>query len=297
MSIRVHVNGQIRSEQDAQVSVFDRGFLYGDSVFETLRTENGVLFALTDHLERLEASASLIGMKSPPRETVAAAVHETLVAANNRESKVRIIVSRGVGWGDLDPHVHQAPRLVVMVAERGGPTPEMYARGVAVRVVSVLHNHPRALDPRVKSGNYLNVVLAVAEARRAGAHEAILCTEEGNVAEGATSNVFAVIDGRLETPALEVGIFPGITRRHVIAVCQREGIAVTESSSLPLDRFRAAQEVFLTSSLRGVLPVTEIDGQPVGLVHHGAPAPGPLTRQIRMLYETWVAATAERTPS
>jgi branched-chain amino acid aminotransferase len=288
MSIRVHVNGQICSEQDARISVFDRGFLYGDSVFETLGTKDGVLFSLSEHLERLEASAARIGMKCPPRETIVAAVHATVAAAGNRESRVRIIVSRGEGWGDLDPQAASEPRLVVMVGERGGPTPEMYADGVSATVVSVIHNHPGALDPTVKSGNYLNGVLAVGEARRAGAHEAILCAASGYVAEGATSSVFAVSSGRIETPSLEVGILPGITRRLVLEVCRREGMPVTESSTLLPQALRSADEVFLTSSLRGVIPVTRLDGSVVG-----DGRPGPVTKRIMTAYETWVTARVE----
>jgi branched-chain amino acid aminotransferase len=161
----------------------------------------------------------------------------------------------------------------------------MYAQGVAAKVVSVVHNHPRALDPQVKSGNYLNGVLAIGEARRAGAHEAILCAPSGSVAEGATSNVFAVFNERVETPALEVGVLPGITRRHVLALCRQAGIPMTESRMLSPDGLRAANEVFLTSSLRGVLPVTRLDGRSVG-----DGQPGMVTRRIMALYKTWVAA-------
>ena len=279
MSIRVHVNGQIVSGNEARISVFDRGFLYGDSVFETLGTVNGTMFALGEHLERLARSASLLGIKSPALETVRSAVLETVASSNNSESRIRIIVSRGEGWGDLDPGSAVEGTLVVLVAPRGGPTVEMYAAGVSAIVVSVMHNHPMSLDPSVKSGNYLSNVLATGEARRAGAHEGIMCTASGGVAEGASSNVFMVKNGRVQTPALEVGILPGITRRHVIRLCRQQQIAVEEMSYLAPDDLRAADEVFITSSVRGVLPVTKLDGNPVG-----TGVPGPVSRRIMDSY-------------
>lgn len=284
MSIRVHVNGQIVSPENARISVFDRGFLYGDSVYETVATEGGRLFALREHLDRLAQSAQRIGIVPPPSAAVEAAVVSTVAAAGNAESRVRIMVSRGEGWGDLDPASATESRLVVIVGPRGGPTPQMYAEGVGVVLVTILHNHPGALDPAVKSGNYLTNVLALAEARRQGAHEAILCSVGGSVAEGASSNVFAVAAGRVRTPALTVGILDGVTRRHVLHLCHSQGIFVDESEFLAPDDLRAADEVFLTSSIRGVLPVTSVDG--VALKDG---KPGGVTRQLMQLYRDLTA--------
>src|SRR5262245_59188282 len=165
----------------------------------------------------------------------------------------------GAGALDLDPASVDDPQLVVIVSPRGGPTPEMYEKGVAVEIVSVARNDPRAVDPAVKSGNYLNNVLALGEARRrSGAHEAILCAPGGSVAEASSSNVFAVAGGIVRTPALEVGILDGVTRGKVLSLCRSNQIPCEEVAFMSPDQLRSADEVFLTSAAREVLPVTVV---------------------------------------
>jgi branched-chain amino acid aminotransferase len=280
MSIRVHVDGHICLPEEAKVSVFDRGFLYGDSVYETIGTVRGRLFALSEHLDRLERSASRLALRMPPRADIQKAIDETIAAAGNAESRVRVIVTRGSGKLDLDPASADEPRLVVIVQPLTGPTPEMYDKGVAVAIVSVTRNLPGAIDPSIKSGNYLNNVLALSEARRhPGVHEAILLSAGGSVAEGATSNVFAVRSGAVETPALTVGILDGVTRGKVIALARANDILCREVEFMSPEALRGADEVFLTSAARGVLPVSGIDGRPVG-----GGVPGPVTRRLMALY-------------
>lgn len=283
MSIRVHIGGRVCSPEDAKVSVFDRGFLYGDSVYETVGTVHGQLFALGEHLDRLQRSAQRLALRLPPRATIERAIAETVEAARNPESRVRVMVTRGAGKLDLDPASADDPLLVVIVQPLGGPTAEMYQRGVAVEIVSITRNDPNAIDPAIKSGNYLNNVLALGEARRRrpGVHEAILCNAQGSVAEGATSNVFLVKDGELRTPALDVGILDGVTRGKVIGLARKAGVPCREVSFLPPDELRGADEAFLTSAARGILPVAAVDGQPVG-----EGTPGPVTRRLMGLYET-----------
>src|SRR6516164_8040871 len=229
MPIRVFIDGGVRPPEEAKVSVFDRGFLYGDSVYETIGTAYGRLFAARDHLDRLERSAERIGLAVPPRAEIERAIAETIEAAANPESRVRVILTRGVGKLDLDPASCSDTRLVVIVFPLGPPTPEMFEKGVAVAIVSVARNSPRAIDPAVKSGNYLNNVLALGEARRRSkAYEAILCAGDGSVAEGSTSNVFAVVGGEVRTPPPEVGILDGITRAKVMGLCRDAGIPLAE---------------------------------------------------------------------
>jgi branched-chain amino acid aminotransferase len=280
MPIRVYIDGAVCLQEEAKVSVFDRGFLYGDSVYETIGTAYGRLFAARDHLVRLERSAERIGLSAPPRAEIERAIAETMEAAGNAESRVRVILTRGVGKLDLDPASAIDTRLVVIVFPLGAPTPEMFDKGVAVAIVSVTRNSPLAIDPAVKSGNYLNNVLALGEARRSRkAYEAILCGGDGSVAEGSTSNVFAVVGGEVRTPPLEVGILDGITRAKVIALCRDAGIPFAERRMSP-DELRAADEAFITSATRGVLPVTTIDERPLG-----AGIPGPVTRRLMSLYD------------
>jgi branched-chain amino acid aminotransferase len=274
--------------EEARISVFDRGFLYGDSVYETIGTIGGRLFAAREHLERLERSAHRIGLRLPPRPVIDTAIAETVKAAGNPESRVRVVVTRGVGALDLDPAAVDDPQLVVIVAPLGGPSPEMYDKGVSVEIVSVTRNHPRAIDPLVKSGNYLNNVLALGEARRrSGAHEAILCNERGSIAEGSSSNVFMVARGQVQTPAVEVGILDGVTRAKVLALCRDHEIPAAEVPSMSPEALRAADEVFLTSAVRGLLPVSTVDTKPVG-----AGVPGPVTRRLMDLYRELAAREA-----
>ena len=284
MPIRVHIAGRVCLPEDAKISVFDRGFLYGDSVYETVGTAYGRLFALQDHLVRLERSAQRIGLRVPPRADLERAVAETLAAAGNQESRVRIILTRGSGKMDLDPAAVDDTQLVVIVLPLGAPSPEMYEKGVSVAVVSVLRNSPRAIDPAVKSGNYLNNVLALGEARRAGAYEAILCAADGSVAEAASSNVFMVVGGEVRTPGVEVGILDGITRGKMLQLCRANQIPVRETRFSPAE-LRAADEVFITSATRGALPVTRVDDSVVG---HGKP--GPVTRRLIALYDALARA-------
>ncbi len=281
MSIRVHVGGQIVPPENALVSVFDRGFLYGDSVFDTVATAGGQLFALAEHIERLQRSAAAIGIVPPSREEIEIAVHATVTAAGNRESRVRMVITRGDGGSDLDPLSSTEPRLVIIAGPRGGPTPQMYVDGVGIAVVSVARNHPQALDPAVKSGNYLNNVLALGQARRSrpGVHEAILCSTTGSLAEGASSNLFLVHEGCILTPALSVGILPGITRAVVIELCGQAGLPCQELDFLAPELLVKANEIFITSAVRGILPVTRLEGAPVG-----DGRPGPVTRRLRRLY-------------
>ena len=280
MPIRVYIDGAVRLPEDAKDSLFDRGFLYGDSVYETIGTSYGRLFAARDHLDRLDRSASRIGLSVPPRQEIVSAIAETMAAAGNPESRVRVILTRGEGKLDLDPASATDSRLVVIVFPLGPPTPEMFDKGVAVAIVSITRNSPSAIDPAVKSGNYLNNVLALGEARRrSGAYEAILCAGDGSIAEGSTSNVFAVVGGEIRTPPAEVGIVDGITRAKVIELARSAGIPFAERRIQP-DELRAADEAFLTSATRGVLPIATIDERPVG-----SGTPGPVTRRLMALYD------------
>jgi len=276
---RVYIDGVITDENDAKISVFDRGFLYGDSVYEVTRTFSGKPFALEEHLVRLEKSAHGIGMELPARASIRQAVLDTLAAAANPESYVRIVVTRGAGEIGLDPALADRPRLVIIVRPTTGPERRQIEDGVEIAIVSVRRNLRSAIDPNVKSGNYLNSVLAIGEARRRGAYEALMCDADGRLAEGSSSNIFAVRAGLVKTPALAVGILDGITRRKVFELAAANGIATAEAELRPDDLY-GADEAFLTSSVRGVLPVVRVSGRPIG-----DGRPGPLTRRIQTLYD------------
>jgi branched-chain amino acid aminotransferase len=287
--ITVNVDGRIGDAERAVVPVLDHGFLFGDSVYEVLWWHRRVLIQAADHWDRLEASARRVHMDlQHDRPALEAAVRATVAAsgaAPGEDAWVRVIVTRGVGALALDPATSPRRGLVVIVAPAHRPTPEAFERGVHLRVVERRRNSPRALDPRVKTGNYLNNVLALAEARRDGADDALLLNERGEVAEATTSNVHLVRGGALVTPELDAGILEGTTRRRLLALCAREGIAAREARVTTAD-LAAADELFLTSSVRGVMPVTRLDDRVLG-----DGRAGPVTRRLKDLLEA--AADAE----
>jgi branched-chain amino acid aminotransferase len=216
VAVRVYVNGVITDGDSAVISIFDRGFLYGDSVYEVLRTSGGHPVDLDRHLERLRRSAAGIEIAMPDAEQLGRAITDTLDAGENPESYLRIVVTRGAGPITLDIGAADRPSLVLIVRPLVMPAAELYERGAALAIVGVERTSRRAFDPAVKSGNYLNNIMALAEAKRAGAYEAIMCSPDGRVAEGSTSNLFVSRGGRLLTPTLATGLLPGITRQRVI---------------------------------------------------------------------------------
>jgi branched-chain amino acid aminotransferase len=270
----------------ARVSVFDRGFLYGDSVYEVTRAFGGVAFALGEHLDRLERSAAGLLMRTPPRAAIEKAVADTLAASGLPDAYVRIVVTRGAGEIALDPASADEPRLVIIVRAPKPPGPEAYRDGVEVAIVGRTRFAPgvptSTVDPQVKSGNYLGSVMAVAEARKRGAYEAILCDNVGRLSEGSSSNFFIVRGGWVSTPPLSVGLLEGITRRKVMQILAREKIRLAEQPLWPID-LHQADEAFLTSSVRGVLPIARADGEPIG-----DGKPGPITRRVMQAYDALV---------
>jgi branched-chain amino acid aminotransferase len=286
VSIRIYVNGSISDRDGAVISVFDRGFLYGDSVYEVLRTSGGRPVDLDRHLERLGRSAAAIELIPPDQPEIRRALAETLAAAGNPEAYARIIVTRGGGAISLDIAAAERPGLLVIVSPLALPAAEHYEKGVHVAIVGVERTSRRAVDPAVKSGNYLNNIMALAEARRSGAYEAIMCGPDGRVAEGSTSNLFVVRGGQLITPALLTGILPGITRMRVIEIAAADGLTASEGDLYP-DDVRRAAEVFVTSSVRGVLPATRVDDTTIG-----DGTPGPITVRLMELYDRFLAEVA-----
>jgi branched-chain amino acid aminotransferase len=272
---------------DAKISVFDRGFLYGDSVYETMRTAGGRPLDLDRHLQRLRRSGDGIGLALPfGAPELARAIARTHAASGNPESYVRVMVTRGAGPLALDPRASEEPLLVVLVQPLVLPAAEAYVRGIAAVIVGITKNVGTSMDPAIKSGNYLTNILALRQAIAAGGDDAIMCNPEGAVSEGATSNVFMVTAGRIATPHLRTGILPGITRQTVCELATSIGAPVAETIIMP-DQLRAADEVFLTSSVRGIMPVTRLDGAPVG-----DGTAGPLTRRLHEAYLAYVEAAA-----
>jgi len=279
----VNINGHIVPAEQANISAYDHGFLYGDGVYETLRTYQGVPFLLDGHLARLRRSAGLIRIDwerlpvEPSEE-----VRKTLLAADNEESLIRLAVSRGVGPLGYDPALCPKPSLLVYVQPFDQPPEALYQDGARALIVTVRRNPPAALNPYVKSMNLLNNILAAMEALEKGAEEGIMLNLSGNVAEGSNTNVFAVRGGRLLTPPLAAGILDGLTREHVISLCLRAGIPCEETDIRP-EELLSADECFLTSTTRELVPIVLIDGRPIG-----SGKPGPLTKRLLALFRAAV---------
>jgi branched-chain amino acid aminotransferase len=292
MPTTVNMDGALVAPRDAVVSVFDRGFLYGDSVYEVIRTYRGRLFQQEAHLARLARSAARLALPLPWRpERTRAELARTLAASlggdpsdpgaapwNAGERSLRLIMTRGAGEIGLDPALAVDPRAIVIATALRAPPLAAYRTGVPCRVVHIRHDAPEAVDTTAKTGAHLANVLAVAEARAAGADEALLLDREGYVTEGASSNVFVVRNGALETPPLAAGILEGVTRGIVLALARQAGIDVREVPLRPGD-LASSDEMFLTSTGREVLPVTVLDGRPIG-----TGAVGPLTSRLHRLF-------------
>jgi branched-chain amino acid aminotransferase len=251
----VFLNGTVVAESEARISAYDHGFLYGDGIYETMRAYEEVVFMLDRHLERLRRSASLIKLGLPEEAYFKDAVLLALRANRLADAYIRITVSRGKGPIGLDPALCGEPTLIIF-AEQFVPYPEsLYKEGVKLVVVGTRRNLASAIDPKIKSLNFLNNILAKIEAKERGAYEAIMLNAEGFIAEGTVSNIFFVIDGTLCTPSAEAGILDGITRELVIDLAYREGIDVREGKFTVEDLF-GATEVFFTNTTSEVMPVS-----------------------------------------
>lgn len=285
MSFLASVNGTITPAEQARVSVLDNGFTFGDSVYEVLRTYGGRPFEAGRHFRRLRASAARLGFDVPLSDQELLERADALLArAANEESYLRIIVSRGIGDCSYAFDRVQGP-TVVLVCKPFTAYPEWhYRQGIRTAAVGVRRNHPRALDPAIKSSNLLNNVLAVREAQARGAEEPVLLNHEGYLAEGASTNVFAVAGGSVRTPPLTAGILAGITREVVLELLGGLGAPFREEP-LHLADLLSADEVFLTSTTREVVPVSQVDDARIG-----DGLPGPLTRRLIEAFRAYAPA-------
>lgn len=288
-SLVIYLNGRLVPKEQAVVSVFDHGLLYGDGVFEGIRAYNGRVFRLKEHLERLYRSARAIVLEiGLPIAEMEKAVLDTLRANNLRDAYIRLVVTRGVGDLGLDPK--KCPKATVfIIADRIALyPPECYTDGLEVNTVSTRRNSSQALNPNIKSLNYLNNILAKIEAGLSGAREAIMLSLEGYVAECTGDNIFFIKGNRLVTPPTVAGALEGITRAVVWDLASVAGLAPEEMLFTPFDLF-TADEVFLTGTAAEVIPVVRIDARTIG-----AGRPGPKTQKLIQAFRE--LAAREGTP-
>ena len=277
MTATVNVNGRITPEREAVISVFDHGFLYGEGIYETMRTYNERPFLYERHMRRMRNSARMIALDVPFTDAdLAAEIRDTRAAADLKgaEAYIRVLVTRGIGELTYDPHATPTPSVVIIVKPQVDPPPEAYERGVRVVIVDVVRNHPDTVNPLIKSNNLLNCVLAGQQAIRRGGYEGIMRNYRGELSECTTANLFVVKDGIARTPPLESGLLLGITREFLFEVGKDVGIALREQVLRDEDLFRA-DEVFLTSTTREVVPIVNVDDRTIG---NGQP--GPITKRL-----------------
>lgn len=266
MTMLVHLNGKLIPAKEALISVFDHGFLYGDGVYETMRVYDGVTFMLDEHLNRLYRSALMIGLIIPVEvNSLKNYIYDTLIANSLKEAFVRLTVSRGYGPIGIDPDLCHSPTIVIIAQEMRDYPKSFYERGISLIISEIRRNPREALNPQIKSLNFLNNILAKIEAKKKGSYDAIMLNVYGMVTESTISNIFFYKENVLCTPSPDCGILEGITRGIIIEIALRDGLIVKEGEFTKEDLY-SADEVFITNTTLEVMPVSRIDNKeyPVG---------------------------------
>lgn len=280
---RIYINGKLFDKADAKISVYDHGLLYGDGVFEGIRIYGGKVFKLKEHVDRLFESAQAIKLDIPmTREQMVKAIQDTVSANNKKDGYIRPLVTRGAGYLGLDPRKTSDPQVIIIVDDISLYPPELYESGMEIATVATIRNHPAALNPRIKSLNYLNNILAKIEGIQQGCLESLMLNHKGEIAECSGDNIFLVKDGVLRTPPIDAGVLEGITRNTVIELARKAKITVQEIALTRHDVF-VADECFLTGTAAEIIPVVKCDGRAIG-----AGKPGPITRQLREAFQRYV---------
>ena len=286
--MKIYIDGKYYDERNARISVFDHGLLYGDGIFEGIRAYNGRVFKLKEHIDRLFCSAKSILLNLPlAHADMMAAIVETCRRNKLRDGYIRLVVTRGPGTLGLNPNRCKNPSVIIIAGKIQLYPPELYQRGMEIVTVPTTRNLHSALNPAIKSLNYLNNILAKIEANNAGCEEAIMLNAEGFVAECTGDNIFIVKEGQLLTPPLSAGALYGITRRVVMDLAAQAGLKVSEPDLTRYDLFNA-DECFLTGTAAELMPVVKIDGRVIG-----AGTPGPVTGNLMTQYHVLTKASGQ----
>lgn len=279
----ISINGKLTKKEDARISIFDRGFLYGDSVYEVCRTYNGVPFLLEEHLARLWHSAlKLDFIFDFTPEFLTRQINNVLGELGEESAYIRIIITRGEGpLGIIPPK--DIKHNIIILAKHWPPNPtHWYEKGVSVIISKVERVAPLAIDPNVKSGNYLNSVMAIHNAKKEGAFDAVMLNREGFITEGSTNNIWIVKNNVLYTPPLLAGILEGITRKTLILLAKKNNLNVIQENFTPNDLINA-DEAFLTATTKELVPIVQVDSTPIGLG-----TPGPMYKKLHQIYKSFV---------
>ena len=286
--MKIYIDGKYYDPKNAKISVFDHGLLYGDGIFEGIRAYNGRVFKLTEHIDRLFCSAKAILLKIPMSHgEIVRAVVETCRRNKIRDGYVRLLVTRGAGTLGLNPNRCKNPSIIIIADKIQLYPAELYQRGMEIITVPTTRNLHSALNPAIKSLNYLNNILAKIEANNAGCEEAVMLNAEGFVSECTGDNIVIVKAGQMLTPPLSAGALYGITRGVVIELAREEGLTVAEPNLTRYDLFNA-DECFLTGTGAELIPIVKIDGRVIG-----AGKPGPITRRLVDKYHALTNVSGE----
>jgi branched-chain amino acid aminotransferase len=284
--MKIYFSGKLVPEKDARVSVFDHGLLYGDGVFEGIRTYNGKVFMLEEHIERLYRSAQAIALKIPmSKKNMLKAVIMTCKANNNMNGYVRLVVTRGKGTLGLNPYSCQRPEIIIIAGKIQLYPPSLYRRGLKIITAGTIRSHTESLNPAIKSLNYLNNIMAKIEAINSGVEEVIMLNVHGYVAEASGDNVFIFRGDQLLTPPVSSGALEGITRGVVMKLADQSGCDVREATLTRYDLYNA-DEMFLTGTAAEIISVVEIDRRPIG-----SGRPGKKTLRLTEQFHCFAAAT------
>jgi branched-chain amino acid aminotransferase len=277
---KVYINGKLYPKDEAKISVFDHGLLYGDGVFEGIRCYNGNVFKFSEHIDRLYDSARAISMEIQlTKDELKDAVINTLKANNLKDSYIRLVVTRGVGKLGLNPFNCAESQIIIITDFIQLYSKELYEKGLNAIIVSTIRNHSNALNPNIKSLNYLNNILAKIECINAGATEGIMLNKDGYVAEGTGDNIFIVKNNEVLTPHASAGILIGITRNVVMELAKEAGMTVREEQLTQNDLYNA-DECFLTGTAAEIIPVVNLDGRKIA-----SGEPGKVTLSLLKKYQ------------
>jgi branched-chain amino acid aminotransferase len=286
--MKVYIDGTFYDERDAKISVFDHGLLYGDGIFEGIRAYNGRVFRLKEHIDRLFYSAKAILLKLPiSRAAITEAVVESCRQNKIRDGYIRLVVTRGVGTLGLNPYRCKKPSVIIIADKIQLYPLALYERGMEIVTVPTVRNLHSAVNPAIKSLNYLNNILAKIEAINAGCEEAVMLNAEGFVSECTGDNIFIIKNGKLQTPPLSAGALYGITRQVVIELAEKSGVPVSEPNLTRYDLFNA-DECFVTGTGAEIMPIVKVDGRVIG-----SGKPGSITKKLVTDYHALTKASGE----